>query len=83
MIHPLLPSWSALNTIFKEMDARSTIHPTPGPIIGIQQSLKQQLTVRLENLVKKFPNMECQLQHAYFSYCWIASKIPTHRLEII
>ena len=58
MIHPLLPSWSALNTISKEMDARSTIRPTPGPIIGIQQSLKQRLTVRLENLVKKFPNIK-------------------------
>ena len=40
------------------MDTKSTIRPTPGPIIGIQQSLKQRLTVRLENLVKKFPNIK-------------------------
>ena len=58
MIHLSLPSWSALNKISKQMDTKSTIRPTPGPIIGIQQSLKQRLTVRLENLVKKFPNIK-------------------------
>ena len=57
MIHSSLLSWSALK-ISKEMDTRSTIRPTPGPIIGIQQSLKQQLTVRLENLVQKFANIK-------------------------
>lgn len=40
------------------MDCNSTICPTPGPIIGIQQSLKNRLTVRLEHMVNLNPSFK-------------------------
>ena len=43
MVHPPLPRWCALNTISKQIDSSSMIQPTPGPMVGVQQSLKQRL----------------------------------------
>ncbi len=40
IVHPSLPRWLTLNKTSKEMDCNSTICPTSGPILGIQQSLK-------------------------------------------
>ena len=56
MVHPSLPRWSTLNKISKGMDCNSTIFRTPGPILGIQQSLKNRLTIRLEHKVKINPS---------------------------
>ena len=58
MVHPSLPCWSTLNKASKEMDYSCTISPTPGPIIGIQQSLKDHLTIRLEHTVKINPRFK-------------------------
>ena len=58
MVHPSLPRWSTLNKISKDMDCNSTIFPTPGPILGIQQSLKNRLTIRLEHMVKINPSLK-------------------------
>ena len=57
MVHPLLPRWSTLNKTSKEMDCNSAIYPTPGPILGIQQSLKSRLTIRLQHMVKINPSL--------------------------
>ena len=58
MVHPSLPRWLTLNKASKEMDYSSTISPTPGSIVGIQQSLKDRLTIRLEHMVKKNPSLK-------------------------
>ena len=58
MVHPSLPRWLTLNKASKEMDYSSTIYPTPGPIVGIQQSLKDRLTIRLEHVVKINPSLK-------------------------
>lgn len=55
MVHPPLPRWCALNRISKQMDSNSTIWPTSGPMLGVQQSLKERLKLRLEYLVKMYP----------------------------
>ena len=52
MIHPSLPCWSTLHKTSKEMDCNSAICPTPGPVIGIQQSLKSHLTITLQHMMK-------------------------------
>ena len=58
MIHPPLPRWCALNKISKQIDSSSTIRPTPGPMLGVQQSLKQRLKLRLEYLVNMYPSIK-------------------------
>ena len=58
MVHPSLPCWSTINKTSKEMDCNSTICPTPGPILGLQQSLKNCLTVRLEHMVNLNPSLK-------------------------
>ena len=58
MVHPSLPRWSTLNKASKEMGYNCTISPTPGPIVGIQQSLKNHLTIRLEHMVKINPSLK-------------------------
>ena len=58
MIHPPLPRWCALNKISKQIDSSSTIRPTPGPMLGVQQSLTQRLKLRLEYLVKMYPSIK-------------------------
>ena len=58
MVHPSLPRWSTSNKISKDMDCNSTIFRTPGAILGIQQSLKNRLTIRLEHMVKINPSLK-------------------------
>ena len=58
MIHPPLPHWCALNKIFKQIDSSSTIQPTPGPMLGVQQSLTPRLKLQLEYLVKMYPSIK-------------------------
>ena len=41
MIHPPLPCWSTINKAAKEIDSHCDIFPTPGSIIGVQQSLRK------------------------------------------
>ena len=58
MVHAPLPRWCALNKISKQIDSSSIIQPTPGPMVGVQQSLKERLKLRLEHLVKKYPSIK-------------------------
>lgn len=57
MVHPSLPRWSTLNKTSKEMNCNNAICPTPGPILGIQQSLKTRLTIRLQHMMKINPSL--------------------------
>jgi len=58
MIHPSLPCWSTKNRVAKYINSCCDIYPTPGPILGVQQSLKKQLTTRLQKLVNKYPSIK-------------------------
>ena len=57
MVHPSLPCWSTLNKTSKDMNSNSTIFATPGPTVGVQQSLKSRLTIRLQQMVKINPSL--------------------------
>ena len=41
----------------RELDAESIVRPTPGKNIGVQQSLKERLKKRIENLVQVNPSI--------------------------
>ena len=58
MIHPSLPCWSTINKVAKNINSCCDIYPTPGPILGVQQSLKKCLTTRLQILVNKYPSIK-------------------------
>lgn len=58
MIHPSLPCWSTINKAAKNITSCCDIYPTPGPILGVQQSLKTWLTIRLQALVNKYPSIK-------------------------
>jgi len=58
MIHPSLPCWSTIHTVAKSINSCCDVYSTPGPILGVQQSLKKRLATRLEILVKKYPSIE-------------------------
>ena len=58
MIHPSLPCWSIIHTVAKSINSHCDVYPTPGPILGVQQSLKKQHATRLEILVKKYPSIK-------------------------
>ena len=58
MIHPSLPCWSTINKVAKNINSCCDIYPTPGPILGVQQSLKKRLTTRLQILVNKHPSIK-------------------------
>ena len=57
MIYPSLPCWSTIHTVAKGINSCCDVYPTPGPILGVQQSLKKRLATRLEILVKKYPSI--------------------------
>ena len=57
MVHPSLPRWSTLNKTSKDMSCNSAIFAIPGPIVGVQQSLKSRLTIRLQQMVKINPSL--------------------------
>ena len=58
MIRPSLPCWSTINKVAKNINSCCDIYPTPGPILGVQQSLKNRLTTRLQTLVNKYPSIK-------------------------
>jgi len=58
MIHPSLPCWSTINKVAKSINTYCDIYPTPGLILGVQQSLKNQLTTRLQKLINKYPSIK-------------------------
>ena len=58
MVNPSLPCWSALHKVSKQIDSKCHIYTIPGPILGIQQSLKERLQLRLQQLVKKNPGIK-------------------------
>ena len=41
MVNPSLPRWSTLHKISKQIDFKCDIDAIPGPILGVQQSLKE------------------------------------------
>ena len=48
---------SALTKRARELDADYTVCPTPGTVVGVQQSLKEQLKKRIQILVKGIPTL--------------------------
>ena len=54
MVNPALPRSSK---VAKEIDKRSTIMPTPGKVIGVQQSLLKQLEKVVEWLLRANPTL--------------------------
>ena len=52
-----LPHTSALTKRARELDANYTVRPTPGTVVGVQQSLKEQLKKRIQILVKANPTL--------------------------
>ena len=56
MINSGLPRLRTLQNAAKNLDAMSTIHPTPGKLIGVQQSLKERLQRRIRHLVNSEPS---------------------------
>ena len=58
MVNPSLPCWSALHKVSKQIDSKCDIYAIPGPILGIQRSLKERLQLRLQKLVKKNPGIQ-------------------------
>ena len=58
MIHPELPCWYTINKEAKRLNSECDIFPTPGPVMGVQQSLRKRLTVWLEHLVQSYPSIK-------------------------
>lgn len=57
MVNMELPRTSALIKRARELDSNSLIRPTPGKVVGIQQSLREQLEKRIQILVKTHPSL--------------------------
>ena len=57
MVNKELPRTSALTKRARELDANYTVRPTPGTVVGVQQSLKEQLKKRIQILVKANPTL--------------------------
>ena len=66
MVNPALPRSSKVKKVAKEIDKRSTIMPTPGKVIGVQQSLLKQLEKVVEWLLRAnpalFPDKNIQIK---------------------
>ena len=56
MINSGLPRLRSLQNAAKSLDALSLIRPTPGKLIGVQQSLNGRLQRTIKSLVKKNPS---------------------------
>jgi len=52
MINHFLPSSNSIIRAAKELDMKSSIHPTPGSALGVQQSLREQLQKVISHLSK-------------------------------
>ena len=57
MVNKGLPRTSALTKRARELDADYTVCPTPGTVVGVQQSLKEQLKKLIQILVKEIPTL--------------------------
>ena len=58
MVNSSLPCWSALHKVSKQIDSICDIYGIPGPILGVQQSLKERLQLWLQQLIKKNPSIK-------------------------
>ena len=58
MVNPSLPRWSTLHKVSKQIDSKCDIDAIPGPILGVQQSLKERLQLRLQQLIKNNPSIK-------------------------
>ena len=56
MINTDLPRISTIVKASRELNVKYTIHPTPGKVTGVQQSLKERLTIRIHHLLKLKPS---------------------------
>ena len=56
MINLDLPRLSEITKKVKEIDAKSVIHFIPGKVLGVQQSILQQLKITLAHLAKLDPS---------------------------
>ena len=63
MVNPSLPRWSVLHKVSKQIDSKCDIYAIPGPILGVQQSLKERLQLRLQQLIKKI--LVLKMIHVY------------------
>ena len=57
MINKDLPGSSVLTKRARELDSESNISPTPGKLIGVQQSLQERLKKRIQHLVGTNPTI--------------------------
>ena len=58
MIHPELLCLYTINKEAKRPNSECDIFPTPGPVMGVQQSLRKWLTVRLKHFVQSYPSIK-------------------------
>lgn len=56
MINTDLPRISTIAKASRELNAKYAIHPTPGKVTGVQQSLKERLRIRISHLLKLKPS---------------------------
>lgn len=56
MINPSLPSSSSMIQAAKKLDMKSSIRPTPGSALGVQQSLRERLQKVVSHLLKTDPS---------------------------
>ena len=62
MVNKELPRSCAIIKAAKKLDEKSIIYSTPGPLKGVQQSLKERLVKRIEHLAKsdeKYNKSQC------------------------
>jgi len=52
MVNKDLPQTSTIVKASKELNAGYTMHPAPGKITGVQQSLEERLRIRILHLLK-------------------------------
>ena len=57
MINKELPRSCVLTKRARELDSESNIYPTPGKLVGVQQSLQQQLKKRIQHLAETNPTI--------------------------
>lgn len=57
LINPSLPRSSSIIQTGKELDMKSSIHPTPGNTWQVQQSLREQLQKVISQLSKIDPHL--------------------------
>lgn len=56
-----LPSSSQVKKFTSDLNSTFSLHPTPNGIIGVQQSLRERLSIRLTELIAKFDDQQEQV----------------------